>query len=132
MSRLRIVIATLVAPLVPLLAFYGLGLVMDGPDPVADRELKRIAFLAVPGLLLVYPWALAGGLGVVLVLRRLRKNSLTAFGTGGFLLGAIPGAIGAWRSGAIDPFTAVGVFGVGGLLLALAWRALSAYRPVGF
>jgi hypothetical protein len=128
MKSLRIFIATLAAPLVPLVAFYALGLAMDGPDPVPGRELKRAAFLAVPGLLLVYPWALASGLVAVLALRGLGQFSAAAFATAGFLMGAVPGVIGAARSDNLDSGSAVIVFGIGGILVALAWRQLSGYR----
>ena len=121
------IFATLAAPLVPLIAFYALGLAMDGPDPVPGRELKRAAFLAVPGMLLVYPWALAGGLIAVLALRGLRQFSAAAFATAGFLVGAVPGIIGAARSDHLDSVSAVTVFGIGGILVALAWRQLSGY-----
>lgn len=125
---LRMIFATLAAPLVPLIALYALGLAMDGPDPVAGRELRRTTFLAVPGLLLVYPWALTGGVVAVLTLRSLGQYSVAAFVAAGFLVGAVPGAIGAARSDNLDLVSAVLVFGIGGILVALAWRELSGYR----
>ncbi len=131
MNKARVVLATLIAPAIPILLIYGLTLIMDGPDPVADNELARVSLLLLPAVLLAYPWSLLGGTVIVIVLRMLGKFSLVGIAIGGLLLGAIPAAIGAARSDSLSMLNAILVFGIAGLSVMLAWYWLSGVRSQG-
>ncbi|MEM7278227.1 MAG: hypothetical protein AAF385_08885 [Pseudomonadota bacterium] len=131
MNKARVVLATLIAPAIPILLIYGLTLIMDGPDPVTDNEIARVSLLLLPAVLLAYPWSLLGGAVIVVVLRVLDKFSLGGMAIGGFLLGAIPAAIGAARSDALPMLNAIVVFGLAGLSVMLGWYWLSGFRSQG-
>ncbi len=122
---MRLALAIAVAPLAPLAAFYLLSLAMDGPAPVVAAEPARVAFLAVPALLLAYPWGWLIGTPPLLWLRRRPVRSWLAFAAAGLAAGAVPAAIGAARSDALSVVAAVLVFGAFGAIFGLAFRTLA-------
>lgn len=131
MNKVRVILATLIAPAIPILLIYGLTLIMDGPDPVIDNEIARASLLLLPAVLLAYPWSLIGGTIVVVALRLMGKFSTGGIVVGGFLLGAIPATIGAIRSDDLQLPSAVLVFGLAGLSVMLGWYWLSGFSSQG-
>ncbi len=129
MRKTRLLFASVFAPLLPIVIFYLISLIMDGIDPIPGQEFKRVGVMLVPALLLVIPWALIGGGVGLLALTLAGKRSLSAFVAAGFLMGAVPGVVGALRSDALTVLPAVLVFGIGGVLVAGSWWAISGYRP---
>lgn len=124
MTRTRLLLAALLAPPAPLVVLYLVSLALDGPAPGSGTEAARVSVLAIPGLLLAYPWAWLGGAPLVWWLRRSGRDGWLGCGLAGLALGGLP-AIALARAISADVAVTVGVYATFGVIAALAYRLLA-------
>ncbi len=117
--------AIALAVVAPLAALYMTGIALGDADLRWDSELDRMAFLALPALIVAVPLALAQWPVWRWLLRRATGRRWLTFAAGALATGLVAGAIVALLSAPRAPIVVAGLIAGASVIAAITFAAIT-------